>query len=124
MKSGCRQEADPPEGLPEGEGPEGGSKGDKLEYEPEPRRVGGELDVGPQDPLRLRVLLDGSSCEVFTSTGTVLSIRTNRWAPPGGTGCSCEKLQLQPLMLVSLICSACRPCAVAQRMPGGIKRSG
>ena len=41
--------------------------------------MGGEVDVGTQDPLWLRVLLDGSVCEVFTSTGTVLSIRTNRW---------------------------------------------
>ena len=40
--------------------------------------MGGKLDVGEQDPLRLRVLLDGSVCEIFTSTGTVLTTRVNR----------------------------------------------
>ena len=76
-----RQEAVPPDGLPEGEEPQGGSATDdpeEMEVQPEPRRVGGALDVGEQDPLRFRVLLDGSVCEVFTSTGSVLSIRVNR----------------------------------------------
>ncbi|KAK9812554.1 hypothetical protein WJX73_008374 [Symbiochloris irregularis] len=84
-----KQEACPPDGLPEGEEPEGGSSPDNPEEErdenPEPRRAGGEIDIGEHDPIRLRVLLDGSVCEVFTSTGTVLTTRVNRGrAEPGG----------------------------------------
>lgn len=75
-----RQEASPPDGLPEGEEPEGGSPDDKEKQDenPEPRRAGGDIEIDEHDPIRLRILLDGSVCEIFTSTGTVLTTRVNR----------------------------------------------
>lgn len=48
------------------------------------RRVGGSIDLRPGEPLELRVLLDHSCVEIFTSTGDVLSTRVYRGsAPPG-----------------------------------------
>ena len=47
---------------------------------PDPR-AGGKLDLHCGDPIRLRVLLDGSVCEVFTSIGAVLTCRVNRRGP-------------------------------------------
>ena len=44
-------------------------------------RAGGKLDLHCGDPIRLRVLLDGSVCEVFTSIGAVLTLRINRSCP-------------------------------------------
>ena len=43
-------------------------------------RSGGKLDLNCSDPIRLRILLDGSVCEVFTSLGQVLTVRVNRCA--------------------------------------------
>lgn len=48
------------------------------------RRVGGTIDLRPGEPLELRILLDHSCVEIFTSTGDVLSTRVYRGsAPPG-----------------------------------------
>ena len=41
-------------------------------------RSGGKLDLGCGDNIRLRILLDGSVCEIFTSLGQVLTVRVNR----------------------------------------------
>jgi hypothetical protein len=48
------------------------------------RRVGGKLSRPPKggEPLRLRVLVDGSVVEVFTGGGEVLSTRIYRGEPP------------------------------------------
>ena len=43
------------------------------------RKVGGPLEPQPKGPLlKLRMLLDGSSLEVFTHTGAALSTRVYR----------------------------------------------
>ena len=49
------------------------------------RRIGGPVDLGPPGaPITMRVLLDHSACEVFLSTGEVLSTRIYRGNPPPG----------------------------------------
>ena len=49
------------------------------------RRIGGPVDLGPEgSPVTMRVLLDHSACEVFLSTGEVLSTRIYRGTPPPG----------------------------------------
>ena len=49
------------------------------------RRIGGPVDLGPPGtPITMRVLLDHSACEVFLSTGQVLSTRVYRGTPPLG----------------------------------------
>jgi len=42
------------------------------------KRVGGPIDVGEDDPVKLRVLLDHSCLEVYEGTGHVLSTRVYR----------------------------------------------
>lgn len=51
-----------------------------------PREAGGALRIPPgfTGVLRLRVLLDASCVEVFTSTGQALTTRAYRGQPPGG----------------------------------------
>ncbi|KXZ48111.1 hypothetical protein GPECTOR_30g206 [Gonium pectorale] len=44
--------------------------------------AGGELDLPPGAPLRLRIFLDASCLEVFTGTGQVLTTRVYRGHPP------------------------------------------
>ncbi|CAG9465064.1 unnamed protein product [Pedinophyceae sp. YPF-701] len=59
-----------------------GNRGAGLEGAPE-HRVGGRIEVGDTpDDLTLRVLIDHSCVEVFTSTGEVLSTRVYRGKPP------------------------------------------
>ena len=54
-----------------------------------PLPAGGELDLPPGAPLRLRLFLDGSCLEVITGTGQALTTRVYRGHPPSaeeGTG--------------------------------------
>ncbi|GLC68481.1 Putative beta-Fructufuranosidase [Pleodorina starrii] len=44
--------------------------------------AGGELDLPPGSPLRLRLFLDASCLEVFTGSGQVLTTRVYRGHPP------------------------------------------
>lgn len=44
--------------------------------------AGGVLDLAPGSPLGLRILLDASCLEIFTSTGQVLTTRVYRGTPP------------------------------------------
>eukprot|EP00803_Ostreobium_quekettii_P007954 evm.model.scf_929.2 EVM.evm.TU.scf_929.2 scf_929:6204-10003(+) len=48
------------------------------------RRVGGNIDLRPGEPLQLRVLMDHSCVEIFTGTGDVLSTRVYRGSAPAG----------------------------------------
>eukprot|EP00803_Ostreobium_quekettii_P007372 evm.model.scf_89.9 EVM.evm.TU.scf_89.9 scf_89:38243-42484(-) len=50
------------------------------------RRVGGNIDLRPGEPLQLRVLMDHSCIEIFTSTGDVLSTRVYRGTAPPDAG--------------------------------------
>eukprot|EP00878_Enallax_costatus_P001235 GHUV01001378.1.p1 GENE.GHUV01001378.1~~GHUV01001378.1.p1 ORF type:complete len:664 (+),score=239.16 GHUV01001378.1:126-1994(+) len=71
---------------------------------PERRRVGGRLvNYKPGTPLSLRVLVDGSTLEVFTSTGETLTTRTYRGHPP-----SCDSA-----------CKACSSTAGKQQQHSG-----
>ncbi|GLC44140.1 Putative beta-Fructufuranosidase [Pleodorina starrii] len=45
-------------------------------------QAGGELDLPPGSPLRLRLFLDASCLEVFTGSGQVLTTRVYRGHPP------------------------------------------
>ena len=65
------------------------ANGDNANAAPAPtggqRRIGGPVDVGPPGaPITMRILLDHSACEVFLSTGEVLSTRIYRGSPPPG----------------------------------------
>ena len=57
---------------------------------PDVRRVGGPLmrPPAPGEPLRLRLLLDGSLLEIFTGSGEALSTRVYRGVPPAQDGIS------------------------------------
>eukprot|EP00879_Flechtneria_rotunda_P000981 GHRR01001115.1.p1 GENE.GHRR01001115.1~~GHRR01001115.1.p1 ORF type:complete len:1028 (+),score=415.34 GHRR01001115.1:835-3918(+) len=58
---------------------------------PNRRRIGGKLrNYAPGEPLSLRVLLDGSAVEVFTSTGESLTTRMYRGHPPKCACSSCS----------------------------------
>ena len=79
-------------------------------------RSGGKLDLGCGDPIRLRILLDGSVCEIFTSLGQVLTVRVNRCAAGAGQA-PAESQRLVPAHGpraiwpddTSLAASQCRP---------------
>jgi hypothetical protein len=68
---------------------------------PERRRVGGKLiNYVPGTALTLRVLVDGSVLEVFTSTGETLTTRVYRGHPP------------------KCLCSTCSSSSSSQDAPG------
>ena len=48
------------------------------------RRVGGDVDLRPGEPLQMRILLDHSCVEVYLGSGEVLSTRIYRGHPPRG----------------------------------------
>ena len=66
-------------------------------------RSGGKLDLGCGDPIRLRILLDGSVCEIFTSLGA-------------GPDSARQQVSIctSPLPLSMAECHACLPGTTAQ----------